>query len=309
MADILQQAGFRGKALDLARAIMMAESGGRAGAHNTNAGTGDNSYGLFQINMLGALGPDRLRRYGLRSNDQLFDPLTNARIAYQMSKGGTDWSPWSTYKSGAYEKYLGKGAKLDARQASSVAPDGHALVQAALGSSKQGAALTKLLSGLTRYASKGDSQENWGFNALGATLAQIQATREAQQLGINITPQSAAGPAAGPQVAPNPRAHGLATVGSLGTREGIAVNAKVLPEVTKIAQSFGVRVNSGYRSPEHNKAVGGAEHSDHLGGNAVDFVGPPEAMRKLYQWAQGRFPYVEPWDQAKGNHVHISFIR
>lgn len=106
-ADVLRQAGFTGPQLQMARAIMLAESGGRATAYNPNAGTGDNSYGLFQINMLGAMGPARRRQFGLPSNEALFDPLTNAKVAYQMSKGGTDWSPWSTYKSGAYRKYMG----------------------------------------------------------------------------------------------------------------------------------------------------------------------------------------------------------
>lgn len=106
LMGILSGAGFSGKSLQTAYAIMMAESGGRSGAHNGNAGTGDNSYGLFQINMLGAMGPERLRQYHLGSNNDLFDPATNARVAYQMSHGGTKWTDWSTYKSGAYKKYL-----------------------------------------------------------------------------------------------------------------------------------------------------------------------------------------------------------
>lgn len=40
----------------------------------------------------------------------------------------------------------------------------------------------------------------------------------------------------------------------------------------------GVRVQSAYRSPEHNSAVGGATRSRHMEGDAVDFVGVPEAM-------------------------------
>lgn len=84
----------------------MAESGGNARAHNPNASTGDNSYGLFQINMLGSLGPARMRQFGLSSNEDLFDPTTNAQVAFRMSGGGRDWSPWSAYKNGAYRKYL-----------------------------------------------------------------------------------------------------------------------------------------------------------------------------------------------------------
>lgn len=107
LIDILKKAGFRGNALKMAYAIAMAESSGNANAHNPNAGTGDNSYGLFQINMLGAMGPERRRMYGLSSNEDLFDPLTNARIAFKMSKGGKNWGPWSTYGSGAYKQYYG----------------------------------------------------------------------------------------------------------------------------------------------------------------------------------------------------------
>lgn len=107
LMDILKAAGFKGDGLKMAYAIAMAESGGRANAHNGNASTGDNSYGLFQINMLGAMGPARLKQYGLSSNNDLFDALTNAKVAYKMSKGGTNWGPWSTYTNGAYKKYYG----------------------------------------------------------------------------------------------------------------------------------------------------------------------------------------------------------
>lgn len=91
---LLQQAGFRGEALRLAWATAMKESTGRPLAHNKNSRTGDNSYGLFQINMIGSLGPARLEQYNLKTNNDLFDPLTNAKIAFQMSDKGTDWSAW-----------------------------------------------------------------------------------------------------------------------------------------------------------------------------------------------------------------------
>jgi len=91
---ILQQVGFKGQALKEAWGTAMKESTGRPMAHNKNSKTGDNSYGLFQINMIGSLGPARLEQYNLKSNEELFDPLTNAKIAYQMSNGGKDWSAW-----------------------------------------------------------------------------------------------------------------------------------------------------------------------------------------------------------------------
>ena len=91
----LTRAGFKGPSLKTAYAVAKAESGGRPRAFNPDASTGDRSYGLFQINMLGGLGPARRKQYGLQSNEDLYDPDTNARIAYRMSGGGKDWSPWS----------------------------------------------------------------------------------------------------------------------------------------------------------------------------------------------------------------------
>lgn len=104
-------------------------------------------------------------------------------------------------------------------------------------------------------------------------------------------------------------ARSLASVpGPLDTHPGISVDQRILPDVEKIASQFDVKVNSGYRSPSHNAAVGGAQHSDHLTGDAVDFTGAPDALAALYKYAQGRFAYVEPMAQAK-DHVHISFRR
>src|SRR6476646_8169521 len=94
LVEIAHGAGFRGNALITACAVAMAESEGNPYAHNTNAATGDNSYGLWQINMIGAIGPERRKRYGLRSNDDLFQVAINARVAYGESKGGRDWTPW-----------------------------------------------------------------------------------------------------------------------------------------------------------------------------------------------------------------------
>jgi len=107
LVKILRDAGFTGDALKTAYAVAMGESGGNARAFNGNRTTGDKSYGLFQINMLGALGPSRLKQFGLSSEDDLYDPATNARVAYHMSQGGKNWQPWSAYKNGSYKKYLG----------------------------------------------------------------------------------------------------------------------------------------------------------------------------------------------------------
>ncbi|HOT28921.1 MAG TPA: LysM peptidoglycan-binding domain-containing protein [Candidatus Ozemobacteraceae bacterium] len=101
----LERAGLSGENLRMAWAIGMAESGGNPRAFNGNASTGDRSYGLFQINMLGNLGPARLRQYNLSSNEDLFDPETNIRVMLQMSNNCTNWQPWSVYKRGSYRSF------------------------------------------------------------------------------------------------------------------------------------------------------------------------------------------------------------
>jgi hypothetical protein len=95
---ILKDAGFSGNGLAMAWAIVKSESTARPYAHNDNPKTGDNSYGLFQINMYKSLEASRQKAYGLESNEELFDPATNASIAFKISKGGTSWGAWTTHK-------------------------------------------------------------------------------------------------------------------------------------------------------------------------------------------------------------------
>ena len=88
----------------VAAAIAMAESGGDPNAHNSKPP--DDSYGLWQINMIGSLGPARRAHFHLTSDAQLLDPKMNAAAMYSISIHGGNFSPWSTYTSGSYRKYL-----------------------------------------------------------------------------------------------------------------------------------------------------------------------------------------------------------
>lgn len=95
LKDLLKLVGFKGQNLKEAWAIAKRESNGRPFAFNGNLDTGDKSYGIFQINMLGMLGPDRRDKFELDHNVDLFNPVINAQIAFYMSKGGEDWSAWN----------------------------------------------------------------------------------------------------------------------------------------------------------------------------------------------------------------------
>lgn len=98
-------AGFPPDVARIMAAIALGESSGNTRAHNPNAKTGDNSYGLWQINMLGNMGPARRASFGIKSNEELFDPMTNARAAKKIydSQG---YRAWSVYKKDAHKQYL-----------------------------------------------------------------------------------------------------------------------------------------------------------------------------------------------------------
>jgi len=107
IADVARQAGIPEDKIPTMVAIAMAESGGNSEAHNPKYP--DNSFGLWQINMLDEpgyqLGAERRQKYGLSSNEELKDPLTNAKAAFDIlnSQG---LGAWSVYTSGKYKDFL-----------------------------------------------------------------------------------------------------------------------------------------------------------------------------------------------------------
>ena len=108
LVGLLKAVGFKGDHLKEAWAISMKESHGNALDFNGNIHTGDTSYGLFQINMLGSMGADRRAYYGLAYNAQLLNPVENAQIAYHMSGGGKNWSAWKGTHTSVVQYWLTK---------------------------------------------------------------------------------------------------------------------------------------------------------------------------------------------------------
>ena len=106
VAILAKQAGFADSDLAKVVAIAGAESGFRVGAHNDVAP--DNSYGLMQINMIGALGPERISafsKFGVSSNEDLFDPLKNLQAAKKIYEW-QGWDAWTTYEGDRYNSYM-----------------------------------------------------------------------------------------------------------------------------------------------------------------------------------------------------------
>jgi soluble lytic murein transglycosylase-like protein len=100
LVSLAQDAGFDTDS-QTAAAIALAESGGDPNAYNpeTQAGApeGKGSYGLWQI---------YLHAHPEYEGQDLTDPQTNAEAAYAIYSKAKGFSPWSTFKNGAYQKFV-----------------------------------------------------------------------------------------------------------------------------------------------------------------------------------------------------------
>ena len=110
IAQLAHSVGFNNQDSIIMAGIVMAESSGHTQAFN---GVGyDLSYGLAQINMLGAMGPERRTRFGINKNEDLYDPETNLRAAYRLyqDRGGENsrgrFDDWTTFTQGIFKQYL-----------------------------------------------------------------------------------------------------------------------------------------------------------------------------------------------------------
>lgn len=109
LIGLAKGAGFSQQDAIIMAAIAMAESGGDSRAHNKKPP--DNSYGLWQINMIDSLGPARLKEFGISNNEQLFDPVINAHAA-KLVKQSQGWTAWTVYKTGRYKQHLSAAQRV-----------------------------------------------------------------------------------------------------------------------------------------------------------------------------------------------------
>jgi hypothetical protein len=104
----LHSQGFRGKSLQTAFAVALAESGGRAGARgdvDIQNKTYGPSLGLFQIRSY--KDPKKWGDAGQwRDGKRLTDPSFNVKAAWNISNQGQNWKAWSAYKNGSFSQFL-----------------------------------------------------------------------------------------------------------------------------------------------------------------------------------------------------------
>lgn len=105
LASLALRAGCSPSEAPIAAAIASAESGGDPGAQGDISlmdSTWDWSEGLWQIRGL----RDERGTGQLRDSMANANPVTNADAMYVISNGCTNWTPWTTYNTGAYLAYL-----------------------------------------------------------------------------------------------------------------------------------------------------------------------------------------------------------
>jgi|SRR3954468_9647379 hypothetical protein len=103
IAALAKEAGFTGANIAIAVAVALAESGGDTAIISKPNTNGTRDLGLWQINS--GAHSDLLARY------QWSDPKQNATMAYTIwRQAGNRWTPWTTFNTGSYAKFMGAGA-------------------------------------------------------------------------------------------------------------------------------------------------------------------------------------------------------
>lgn len=102
LVRLARGAGFTETTIQTAVAISLAESGGKVNALHYNSSTDSYDIGLWQINDVAHSTYDRNLLYT--------SPSYNASKAQAVYAVSNVWTPWTTYNSGAYNKYMSRAA-------------------------------------------------------------------------------------------------------------------------------------------------------------------------------------------------------
>lgn len=98
IAQYARNAGLRGNGLVISIAVALAESSGWTKAVLVDTDC-SRDRGVWQINSYW---------HSEVSDAQAFSPSGCATAAYNISSGGSNWTPWTTYQNGAYAQFMAR---------------------------------------------------------------------------------------------------------------------------------------------------------------------------------------------------------
>ena len=110
LTNLARSVGIPEEKVSTMVAIALAESGGDPTIDTVKSGSDPDkknefSLGLWQINMLGRMGEERRKQFGISSNEQLYDPVVNAKAALAILNS-SGLGAWGAYTNESYKDYL-----------------------------------------------------------------------------------------------------------------------------------------------------------------------------------------------------------
>lgn len=169
-------------------------------------------------------------------------------------------------------------------------------------------ALTQAREALRRVQAGGDFMPD-----VNAALAAADAALQTDELPAVVPPSYRLAPhftLAELTVSETAARRGLDNTPGREALNSLAYTARCMEEVRTLLGGHPIIINSGYRAPAVNAAVGGVEESQHMRGEAVDFICPSFGGPQSIAIAVMNSP-IE-YDQLIlefGRWVHISFTR
>lgn len=166
---ILQSVGFSPEAARTMAAIGMAESSGDPTARALTKY--EDSRGLYQINLMA---------HPQYKGIDMSDPYENAKAAYEVSNGGTNFRPWTMYTNGGYQQYLdGGGVTGGARSRSNTGAYEQSSATQGVPGLANAVSTYEQMNGLSGTGASAYTQ------ALGRAAPLTQLMSDARQQGIN----------------------------------------------------------------------------------------------------------------------------
>lgn len=168
-------------ALAIAGAIAQAESGLDKDKVSPANSDGSHDHGLWQIN-------DKAhRKWFTNPRFDMTRVSDNAAAMAEISNGGKDWSPWTTYKNGTYQQYLPQSSQV-AQQVAKAPPDPLARAERAVQKVKDALNPSDWLSGLSTFLGQSFKVAFvvWLATALALIGVLILINQERLRMGLDV---------------------------------------------------------------------------------------------------------------------------